>query len=673
MRLLTALELVVVLVALHAAPSSPLEAVCAAGETTCNLGGGLAAHQHVHVALERASRRRLLMAGWAEATVVQPPQFVELVPVTEHSATGELVVQRRVFAHSACGDRAEWRFIWPASLTEGFMCDDYAVGAINHDHCASDLGYEFEGGLWLTALQACPVACAACCSISVHCDEAPNPETCRQECSASRSITTGGQTVTVTDEFEKYLAHLDAHTPTVSTATGAWAMLQQHKNGVNTARTMNRTLFQVVPLEGGEFVDERQFRVFSATPLSAVRYTSDGSAPSATEGALATTVRFDRSVVVRAMGYLPVETQRTLAPSNISSVAITIKASPPIVTIIECTIEGGEVLRFSAANPYANQTCSLAKVEIKARESLGGLANLTRLRYAVNEPDPGASNPQGQMRALLSLVGSAGAEASSSDANNATHSAGGGMGVVASGPTRVSARAWRTGTMPSDAVLSPVVILGVGQGIVLGWMGTVGHWKMTRLALTGQYQRPLNRDKGCQERQPTNISPAGVKDAASLLGSAMLRGPACKGGVWDLDYTHSPNLTWFMQAAMLPSGTSGTSDTTDTPTPNPNSASETVGDLDALGLRFDTLNRGLYVVDDVSMPLAEGMMPLHTLSVEATLTIDTHTRIALAGIAAARLDGPSASGVRYGKGWSVGKTSQPPAHYPIHYTRCLWS
>jgi len=153
----------------------------------------------------------------------------------------------------------------------------------------------------------------------------------------------------------------------------------------------------------------------------------------------------------------------------------------------------------------------------------------------------------------------------------------------------------------------------------------------------------------------------------------MLRGPACKGGVWDLDYTHSPNLTWFMQAAMLPSGTSGTSDTTDTPTPNPNSASETVGDLDALGLRFDTLNRGLYVVDDVSMPLAEGMMPLHTLSVEATLTIDTHTRIALAGIAAARLDGPSASGVRYGKGWSVGKTSQPPAHYPIHYTRCLWS
>ena len=34
-------------------------------------------------------------------------------------------------------------------------------------------------------------------------------------------------------------------------------------------------------------------------------------------------------------------------------------------------------------------------------------------------------------------------------------------------------------------------------------------------------------------------------DVSGVLGAAVLRGPACKTGVWDLDYHLSPNLTFF--------------------------------------------------------------------------------------------------------------------------------
>ena len=45
-------------------------------------------------------------------------------------------------------------------------------------------------------------------------------------------------------------------------------------------------------------------------------------------------------------------------------------------------------------------------------------------------------------------------------------------------------------------------------------------------------------------------------DVSGVLGAAVLRGPACKTGVWDLDHHLSPNLTWFIgpSFALCPGG-----------------------------------------------------------------------------------------------------------------------
>jgi len=161
---LTAARLAAALVVIHI-PCALLDAAAAgrrgADEGTCAAG-----------ACGAAPQRRLLLEGWEEATAVMKPQFFELMPVAH----------RRRFAHAGCGDRREWRFLWPMSLTEGWTCGDYAEGALNHDYCDTDLGYDFAAGEWLAARHACPVACGACCDVSSHCASAPNPALCHDEC-----------------------------------------------------------------------------------------------------------------------------------------------------------------------------------------------------------------------------------------------------------------------------------------------------------------------------------------------------------------------------------------------------------------------------------------------------------------------------------------------------------
>ena len=152
--------------------------------------------------------------------------------------------------------------------------------------------------------------------------------------------------------------------------------------------------------------------------------------------------------------------------------------------------------------------------------------------------------------------------------------------------------------------------------------------------------------------QATQISPAAVWDVSGVLGSAVLRGPACKTGVWDLDYHLSPNLTWFigpsppLRGAAL--GTDGRQCKVEGET------CKGAGDVQGMGLAFDSINRGLYVLDDVTDALHRGTFPVEMLTVEAVISIDTNVGVALAGIAAARLDGIEVGGFRYGKGWSVG-------------------
>ena len=510
-RVAMALRAIAALIMLHAWPTSTRLSGSLAGET-CNAGNTCVGPHTI----TSDARRRLLLAGWAEATAVRPPQFVELVPAANLSGSGQGDPEphKRVFSHEACADRPEWRFIWPTSLTEGFNCEDYAAGAINHAYC-DDLGYDFDEGEWVTARQACPVACAVCCDIAPHCEQAADPAGCREGCMAARNVTVDGHSIMLVDPFEKYLAHV---------GTEVLAMYKQHKRGVDTALTVNQTVHQVVPFGGGQFMDEKEFRFFSSTPLSKIRYTTDGTKPSSTVGTMAAKVKLVQSADFRAISYMPQETRLTLAASNISSVPITIKASPPSVNVLECRLPDDSTLRFNASFEYNRQVCTQAKVEIKARASLGSLGNETRLRYVVNQPDPGASNPQGQRRAVITLVSTT----VDPDDDNQTAAAG---ELMVSGATRLSARAWRTGTLPSDVVMSEEIVLGVGAVRSLGWMGTVGHWKFTRSQLVGIFRRPLNRDDGCKERLPTYISPSSIQDT-SQLGPAELRGPLCKVGVF---------------------------------------------------------------------------------------------------------------------------------------------
>jgi len=518
--LAVALRAAAALLMLHAGPASTRasDAPSVAGRgVTCGSDGHTCPGPH---ASARDARRRLLLAGWGEATAVRPPQFVELIPAAGGPGSGDAAPHRRVFAHQGCADSPEWRFMWPTSLTEGFTCEDYATGAINHAYC-DDLGYEFDAGEWLTARQACPVACAACCDIAPHCAQEVSPAACRQTCKNDRTITVGGQSVVLTDTFEKYLAHIDENTAHVTMDAGLWAMYRQHSSGVDTVMTANQTVHQVVPFLGGQFTDEKEFRFFSSTPLSRVRYTTDGTVPSPTHGTVASKAKLVRSAQFKAISYMPPDTQISLPESNVTSVPITIKASTPILTVLECATGEGIALRFNATFEYSSQACLWAKVEIRARTSLGSLGNETRLRYVVNQPDPGASNPQGLYRAVITLTSTA-----ADDAEGNQTGSGGGISV--SGSTQLSARAWRLGTLPSDVVMSPAILLGMGAVKALGWMGTAGHWKLTRAHLTGVYQRPLSRNGGCNERLGTLISPSSIRDAAELLGAAELRGPACK-------------------------------------------------------------------------------------------------------------------------------------------------
>ena len=459
--------------------------------------------------------------------------------------------------------------------------------------------------------------------------------------STAMTVTAGGVSRVLTDPYERYLAHVDSKNASATMDTGAWAMLQQHRSGVKSALTVNETVHEVVPFDGGTFLDEKTVRVFSSTPFSKVRYTTDGSAPSTTLGTVGATVRVDNNVRVRALGYMPRETGRTMAPSNLSTVSINIKALPPRLSVLECVGDRGETVTFNLSFPYANQTCVLAKVLVEARAINSALTNYTILRYAINQPDPGSSNPQGQFSAVISLIAPSAQEEEPGGARVNRSSPL--LGIRQGGLTRVSARAWRWGTLPSDVEVSVGIYMKEGALKTLGWQGTVGYWKMDRESIGGSYRRDVMRQDHCQERFPTYIAPAAVTDSAGLLGPAVLRGPACKGGMWDLPHTLSPNLTWFLgPSSAAPIAPAAAQDNGTSP------AGE-----GRLGLRFDALNRGLYVVDDVTQALAANMFPVQTLSVEAALSIDTNRRIALAGIVSARIDGLQVAGRRYGKGWSL--------------------
>lgn len=406
--------------------------------------------------------------------------------------------------------------------------------------------------------------------------------------------------------------------------TGVWSQFQKHKNGSNTLFTVNSTVHEVRQLAGASFLDEGEILVFSATPLSRVRHTLDGTTPSSTAGVESSRIRVASTATIRAAAYMPAETTRTLTGSGISSVNITVKATPPIITVVACHRDTG-TLYFDAAHSYAGQACVTAEVMVKAGGSSLARAKDTRLRYAINREDPCEATGDGAAGASGGAGAGAGCQPLGQEMVLVT--------VVSPGLSRVSARAWRLGTLPSDVAVSRAILIQKNDGPTLeasDWMGTVGFWKFTRAYLSGTYSRPISSANDCRERMPTYIAPAAVSDTARL-GNAVLRGPTCKGGEWDLSHDLSPNLARFIDESES-----------------------------AFGLKFDSLNRGLYVLDDISPLVMRDTFPRQTLSVEVALSIDFSERVAFLGIVGARLDGgTTGEGVAYGKGWSIGYALDP--------------
>jgi hypothetical protein len=517
-----------VLVLLFAVPESamkaqPRDTYDSTGHDQCGIGGRACEGDSGDVSIQRdmprgqSTMRRLLLAGWEEATEVRPPQFVERQNLMDPK-TG-LPRTLRLFAHPGCADRPEWRFMWPTSLEGGFACEDYKADALNQ-YCASDVGFDFATGEWLTAQQGCPVACAACCEVNnTHCNSDPNPSACQQTC-LTWANERANEGIEFADEYEAYLAHVDH----ISKTSLDLAMFRRHKNGEDTEFTKIQPELRIVHFDGRVSIDEKELVLFSSTPFSQVRYTIDGSMPSPIIGTVASHVRFEHTVQLKAVGFMPAGTNRSLAASTPAALDVIIQASQPTVTVIECEQTGGDTLYFTPDAPYTNQSCSIARVAIAVRRELGPRANTTRLRYAIDHPDPGSSNPQGRTRAVVTLVGP---RASSGGGGSSGNVSG---GVSTAGLTRVSARAWRANTLPSDVVLSPFILVGGGQTQALGWMGSVGWWKFVRSELTGTYERAVNRQGECQERLPTHIQPAAVSTETSNTNCQMPNVRCLTGG-----------------------------------------------------------------------------------------------------------------------------------------------
>jgi hypothetical protein len=193
-------------------------------------------------------------------------------------------------------------------------------------------------------------------------------------------------------------------------------------------------------------------------------------------------------------------------------------------------------------------------------------------------------------------------------------------------PGVVSAVAWVPGMVASEVAQSAYIHIPALVAVSRGWMNTVGLWDLVPDQFEGVYQRAANRAGGCGEAHPTVIAPAAVRDVTALLGPAVLKGPDCKGGVWDLGGGQSPSLLSFAEAG--PRG-------------------------GVQGLRFDSLNRGLYVAEDVAR-LRPGLLPSASITAEAIFSVATEDALALGGLVGCRLDAAASGGFRYGKGWSLG-------------------
>ena len=362
------------------------------------------------------------------------------------------------------------------------------------------------------------------------------------------------------------------------------------------------TAFQLIPYAPETFLDRALVYLIPVTPGAKTRYRLECAA-SSSPWIDSSRVEVTTSCAhLEAISFLPGPETSSEFLSDTAQVTVEIKTPPPVIKVTQCAILKAnvtEMLEFDGiTSNYSDQSCSYLVVDILAQ----GLLNATaRIRYAENQVTGSlVMTDQAIGRATLTMLES---------------------GVVA-------ALAFRPGTTPSDPVFSPRFVVSPAPVRSFDWMGTIGLWNFSLESLQGTYEREVNPLNGCAEVQPTVIHPSQVRDASNLLGAAVLKGPACKSGTWDLPAPFSPSISSFLV--------------------------NKISDGSSLqGLQFNSLNSELFVRNDLSQAHAAGLLPTETLSLEVWFSINPAGSIPVAGLVSARSDGPELAGHRYGKGWSL--------------------
>ncbi len=112
--------------------------------------------------------------------------------------------------------------------------------------------------------------------------------------------------------------------------------------------------------------------------------------------------------------------------------------------------------------------------------------------------------------------------------------------IIITSTTRIKAVAWQDGLEPSIEVITGVLNIQESTSAAddapkKGFGGLLGWWDLGVSEFAyGNYTRS-KETADCLENFDTLVMPARVVDRHGALGPAVLEGPQCKGGVWDVD------------------------------------------------------------------------------------------------------------------------------------------
>lgn len=200
--------------------------------------------------------------------------------------------------------------------------------------------------------------------------------------------------------------------------------------------------------------------------------------------------------------------------------------------------------------------------------------------------------------------------------------------IIVTSSTRVRAVAWQDGLDTSDEVESGLLTITPGaDGRKAGFAGLLGWYDLGLASFHyGNYSRPA--DVGCGERFETLVTPARVVDRQGTLGPAVLMGPGCKGGRWDIDvrgqsacevhkvqYRADAGCTVRGGVELIEGVGCAVSRQ-----PSLTTLSTVVNSIG--GLQFDPMiNRGVYVSNDVDEFVNLGRLPTSALSIEVQFLV----------------------------------------------------